>query len=112
VREVTDVLKHTLCEKLVLNGDIVDGWALRRGARWRNRHTKFVRCVLKKTEKEGAKVIYVRGNHDGRFELIIYDQFLERLADSSKHCATAKNRRVAAVAERTGLREEGVPAVV
>jgi UDP-2,3-diacylglucosamine pyrophosphatase LpxH/glycosyltransferase involved in cell wall biosynthesis len=64
VREVTDFLKHVRCEKLVLNGDIIDGWALRRGARWRNRHTKFVRCVLKKTEKEGTKVIYVRGNHD------------------------------------------------
>ena len=52
-REATDFLKHVRCEKLVLNGDIVDGWALRRGARWRKRHTKFIRAVLKMTEVGG-----------------------------------------------------------
>ncbi len=29
--EVVEFLKHIRCRKLVLNGDIIDGWALRRG---------------------------------------------------------------------------------
>jgi UDP-2,3-diacylglucosamine pyrophosphatase LpxH/glycosyltransferase involved in cell wall biosynthesis len=71
VHEVIDFLKHTRCEKLVLNGDIIDGWALRRGARWRKRHSRFIRTVLKKMEKDDTSVIYLRGNHDD-----ILDRFL------------------------------------
>ena len=71
VREVIDFLKHSECDRLVLNGDIVDGWALKRGARWRKRHTRFVRTVFNMMEKQGVEVIYLRGNHDD-----IVDRFL------------------------------------
>jgi UDP-2,3-diacylglucosamine pyrophosphatase LpxH len=71
VHEVIDFLKHTSCEKLVLNGDIIDGWALRRGSKWRKRHSRFIRKVLKKMEKDDTEVIYCRGNHDD-----ILDRFL------------------------------------
>ncbi len=64
VREVNHFLKHTQSEKLILNGDIIDGWQLRRGARWTKQHTKFVRLVLKKLEKKDTQVVYLRGNHD------------------------------------------------
>lgn len=66
--EVIRFLKATTCRKLVLNGDIVDGWALRSGGRWLPIHTKFVRTVLKKMEKQGTEVIYLRGNHDDILE--------------------------------------------
>jgi len=66
--EVIAFLKATRCERLVLNGDIVDGWALRGGGRWLPSHTKFVRTVLKKMEKQGTEVIYLRGNHDDILE--------------------------------------------
>ena len=26
---------------LILNGDIIDGWALNRGAKWKKKHTKL-----------------------------------------------------------------------
>jgi UDP-2,3-diacylglucosamine pyrophosphatase LpxH/glycosyltransferase involved in cell wall biosynthesis len=68
VHEVIEFLKHVRCEKLVLNGDIVDGWALRRGAQWRKRHSRFIRTVLKKMEKDDTEVIYLRGNHDDILE--------------------------------------------
>ena len=61
-------LKHLRCEKLVLNGDIIDGWALRRGSRWQNRHSRVIRTVLKIMEKENTEVIYLRGNHDDILE--------------------------------------------
>jgi len=68
VLEVIEFLKHTRCDKLVLNGDIIDGWALRRGARWRKRHSRFIRTVLKKMERDDTEVIYLRGNHDDILE--------------------------------------------
>lgn len=67
-REATEFLQHTSCERLVLNGDIIDGWYLRRGGAWRDRHTKFIRAVLKKMDKENTEVIYLRGNHDDILE--------------------------------------------
>lgn len=67
-REVVHFLKHVRCEKLVLNGDIIDGWALKRGARWRNRHSRFIRKVLKMMEKDRTEVVYLRGNHDDILE--------------------------------------------
>jgi UDP-2,3-diacylglucosamine pyrophosphatase LpxH len=64
VNEVNHFLRRTRCEKLILNGDIIDGWQLRRRGSWTKAHTRFVRIVLKKLEKRDTEVIYLRGNHD------------------------------------------------
>ena len=64
VSEVNHFLRHVRCAKLILNGDIIDGWQLRRGGSWTKAHTRFVRIVLKKLEKRDTEVIYLRGNHD------------------------------------------------
>jgi UDP-2,3-diacylglucosamine pyrophosphatase LpxH len=64
-------LRHCVCDQIILNGDIIDAWALKTSGRWRHEHTHFVRTLLKKMEKEGTEVIYVRGNHDD-----ILDSFL------------------------------------
>ncbi|MEC5125204.1 UDP-2,3-diacylglucosamine diphosphatase [Verrucomicrobiales bacterium BCK34] len=66
--ELIRFLKSFRCKKLILNGDIVDGWALRSRGKWLPSHTKFVRTVLKKMEKQGTEVIYLRGNHDDIIE--------------------------------------------
>ena len=62
--EVVEFLKHIRCEKLFLNGDIVDGWALKRGGRWSSRHSRVIRKFLKMTEHDDTEIIYLRGNHD------------------------------------------------
>ena len=62
--EVVNFLKHIKCNKLVLNGDIIDGWALKRGGRWTSRHSRVIRKVIKMTERDHTEVIYLRGNHD------------------------------------------------
>lgn len=64
VIEVNHFLRHIHCEKLILNGDIIDGWQLKRAGHWTKSHTRFIRIVLKKLEKRGTQVVYVRGNHD------------------------------------------------
>ena len=66
--QAAHMLRHCECEQIILNGDIVDGWALKAGAKWLPEHTHFVRTVLKKMEKEGTEVIYLRGNHDDILE--------------------------------------------
>ena len=62
--EVNHFLRHVRCDKLILNGDIIDGWQLRRRGQWTKAHTRFVRIVLKMLEKRDTQVVYVRGNHD------------------------------------------------
>ncbi len=69
--EVNHFLRHVSCEKLILNGDIIDGWQLQRGGSWAKSHTRFIRIVLKKIEKKDTQVVYLRGNHDD-----ILSQFL------------------------------------
>jgi UDP-2,3-diacylglucosamine pyrophosphatase LpxH len=63
-KEVTRFLKSNTCDNLILNGDIIDGWQLRRGGKWKKKHTRFFRTVLKMMEKHNTQVVYVRGNHD------------------------------------------------
>lgn len=66
--ELCHFLRKIRCERLILNGDIIDGWALRRGSKWLPEHTKLIRMILRKMEKEGTEVIYLRGNHDDILE--------------------------------------------
>jgi UDP-2,3-diacylglucosamine pyrophosphatase LpxH len=66
--EVVEFLKHIRCQKLVLNGDIIDGWALKRGGRWTSRHSRVIRKIIKLTERNNTDVIYLRGNHDDILE--------------------------------------------
>ncbi len=63
-REVNHFLKYTRCEKLILNGDIIDGWRLKQSPYWPKSHTRFIRLVLKKMEKRDTEIVYLRGNHD------------------------------------------------
>jgi len=55
----------------MLNGDIIDGWQLKKGGKWKKKHTRFFRVVLKMMEKYKTKVIYLRGNHDDFLDNIL-----------------------------------------
>jgi UDP-2,3-diacylglucosamine pyrophosphatase LpxH len=64
--EVSRFLMSVDCDRLILNGDIIDGWQLKKksfGA-WKKQHTLLFRVILKMMENFGTEVIYVRGNHD------------------------------------------------
>lgn len=77
--QVSHFIRNTLCEKLVMNGDIIDAWHLQRLGGWNKSHTQFLRAVLRKMEKENTEIIYLRGNHDDildRFIPIRIDNFL------------------------------------
>lgn len=60
---VLDFLRRTESEHLYLVGDLVDGWALRRGWYWPQAHNDVVQKLLRKA-RAGTHVVYVPGNHD------------------------------------------------
>lgn len=64
IDEVNYFLEHSHCQKLVLNGDIIDGRKLARKGSWTEKHTQFIRLLLKKWLHSDMEVIYLCGNHD------------------------------------------------
>lgn len=75
VEEVTHFLKSVRCDRLILNGDIIDGWRLRRGDVWTKSHTRFIRRVLTMIQKRDTEVVYLRGNHDDFLGRLLPMQF-------------------------------------
>lgn len=70
-KEVAHFLKQYTCENLILNGDIIDGWQLRRSGSWKRKHTRFFNRMLKMIERDNTKVYYLRGNHDDFLDQIL-----------------------------------------
>jgi UDP-2,3-diacylglucosamine pyrophosphatase LpxH len=62
VEEFIEFIEKHPTDLLILNGDIVDGWALNRGAKWKKKHTKVISKLLKLSNT--TKIIWIRGNHD------------------------------------------------
>ena len=60
--EFIEFLDKHQTELLILNGDIIDGWALNRGTKWKKQHTKVISKLLKLSNK--TRIIWIRGNHD------------------------------------------------
>lgn len=61
--DILDFLETLKTNTLILNGDIIDGWSLRRGSKWSKKDMKIIRKILKISETD-TEVIWVRGNHD------------------------------------------------
>lgn len=70
-KEVVHFLKHHKCETLILNGDIIDGWQLRKNGKWTKQHSNFFKHIISLTSKNKCKIIYLRGNHDDFLEEIM-----------------------------------------
>jgi UDP-2,3-diacylglucosamine pyrophosphatase LpxH len=77
--EATHFLKHVRCERLILNGDIIDGWRLSRDGKWTKAHTRFIRRILTLVQKKDTAIIYLRGNHDDFLARLLPMQF-ERIS--------------------------------
>ena len=63
IDDLNKFLDTVSCETLILNGDIIDGWALKRGSKWKDKYSKAMRKIMKVAES-GTNVIWLRGNHD------------------------------------------------
>jgi UDP-2,3-diacylglucosamine pyrophosphatase LpxH len=60
--EFIEFLEEHPADLLILNGDIIDGWAINRGAKWKKQHTKVISKLLQLSNK--TQIIWIRGNHD------------------------------------------------
>ena len=70
-KEISRFLKQYRCENLILNGDIIDGWQLKKSGSWKRKHTRFFNRILKMIEQSQTNVYYLRGNHDDFLEQIL-----------------------------------------
>ncbi|AWV20412.1 UDP-2,3-diacylglucosamine hydrolase (plasmid) [Roseomonas mucosa] len=61
-----DFLGDMDCGRIVLVGDIVDGWRLRKSWYWDAHHDEVIRLLLRKA-REGVEILYIPGNHDEMF---------------------------------------------
>lgn len=61
--KIIKFLEENESEILILNGDIIDGWAMKSNGKWSKECSKVFRKFMKRSE-QGTKVIYLRGNHD------------------------------------------------
>jgi hypothetical protein len=61
--QAAHLIRNCDCEKIILNGDIIDAWALKGSGKWTSDHTHFIRTVLKKMEKEQTEVIRLLPPH-------------------------------------------------
>ncbi len=70
--EVIEFLKGASAEKIILAGDIVDGWHLLHSRkRWKRLYNDFFTVLLDKFFDNQCEIIYLKGNHD---------DFLDRVA--------------------------------
>ncbi|MCZ7449547.1 UDP-2,3-diacylglucosamine diphosphatase [Agrobacterium rhizogenes] len=58
-----DFLKYHEAETIIMVGDIVDGWRLRRSWYWPQGCNDVVQKLLRKARK-GTRIVYIPGNHD------------------------------------------------
>ena len=57
-----DFLKENESQNLILVGDIIDGWAIKRKFQWEQAHSDVIQKILRKARK-GTNVHYITGNH-------------------------------------------------
>ena len=63
-KEVVRFLKAHPAETIILNGDIIDGWQLKKSGEWKKKHSRFFKLILKFISDKNIKIVYLRGNHD------------------------------------------------
>lgn len=90
--QLLDFLKHTESEYLILVGDIIDFWALKRHIFWPTTMNTIIQKVLRKA-RHGTKVIFIPGNHDEALrdyiglsfgDIELHETFTHELKDGRK----------------------------
>lgn len=70
--EVIEFVRGMSAERIILAGDIIDGWHLLRSRkRWKRLYNEFFKAILDKYEESGVEVVYLRGNHDDFLDMVV-----------------------------------------
>ncbi len=70
-KEVLEVLARISYEKLILNGDIIDGWSLKRKGGWDKDHSEVLNMIKDLINDPTTEVIFTKGNHDEMLEVVL-----------------------------------------
>ena len=72
VRQISDFLASINCERLIFNGDTIDGWRIIKNnfKCWSDEYVQFIKCVLSMMQERGTIVNLLKGNHDDLFSKI------------------------------------------
>ena len=54
-----------------LNGDIIDGWSLKRQGGWSESHSKVLNQFMQYIEDPDIEVIFLKGNHDEMLDSVL-----------------------------------------
>lgn len=73
-KECFEFLKENPCDKIILNGDIFDVFALLRKEGNYKKHKYIIKDFLKLMRERKTKVVYVIGNHDYWYYLLKFAQ--------------------------------------
>lgn len=80
-KKIENFLESINFDKLILNGDIIDGWKLKMGGKIKKKEAKLIKYFISLSEKK--EIIYLRGNHDDFLDDIVPIKFGEILIGSS-----------------------------
>ena len=69
--EVLNFLEHCSFKKLILNGDIIDGWSLKRQGGWLESHTQVLTKIIEYINEPSIQVVFLKGNHDEMLEEVL-----------------------------------------
>ena len=56
-KQLLQVLDNIFVDHIILNGDIIDGWAIKRGSKIKKSHTKVINKLIKLSNK--TKITWV-----------------------------------------------------
>jgi UDP-2,3-diacylglucosamine pyrophosphatase LpxH len=89
-KKILKFLESINTNTLILNGDIIDIDALKRGGKWKNSHTKVIMKILEMSKH--TEVIYIRGNHDDDIKEF-YENKSTNITFSEEYILNINNKR-------------------
>ena len=89
-KSILNFLNSIQTDLLILNGDIIDIDAIKRGSKWKNKHTKVLLKILDLSKT--TKVIYIRGNHDDDVKHF-YEAKIGNIEINNEHTITNDDKK-------------------
>ena len=72
--QLLEFLKTCETEQIILVGDIIDIWGLKRSWQWAQSHSKVIQKLIK-LSSQGVRIVFIPGNHDELFREYLNTNF-------------------------------------
>jgi UDP-2,3-diacylglucosamine pyrophosphatase LpxH len=89
-KRILNFLDTIKTDLLILNGDIIDIDAMRRGSKWKDKHMKVLIKLLDISRH--TEVIYIRGNHDDEVK-DLYSSILGNIKFMDEYIYESNNKK-------------------